>query len=60
MNPYDSIASYRAFCLESGRKPKTVWGAFDESGKLQFWSVAKSDGEKYLRKRGGWKLEIVP
>lgn len=55
------VASYRAYCAEQGRKPKKVWGAYDAAGELKFWSVAKCDCEKQMRRNGaGCTLRIVP
>jgi hypothetical protein len=54
------VASYRAYAVGQGRKPKTVWGVYDGKDVLQFWSVAKCDCEKQLRRNGGVEVRIVP
>ena len=54
------VASYRSYWAEQGRKPKPVWGVYDVKDVLQFWSVAKCDCEKQLRRNGGAEVTIVP
>jgi hypothetical protein len=55
------VASYRSYCAEQGRKPKPVWGVYGPGNELKFWSVAKCDCEKQLRRNGGGcELRIVP